>query len=119
MKKLIILVGLTFTFTLKAETYQRMPIMGLVPVKNMYASFKIFTPKYDKIILDCQSFINGMTFFHHKKIVREIKMVNYTDCGDVHDFIEQSKINKEPVCLEIEEESNTLNLSNSAASDCQ
>lgn len=119
MKQLIILVGLACTLTLKAETYQRVPITGLAPVENMYASFKIITSKFDKVILDCQSFINGMTFYQRKKIVREIKMINYTDCSDIHDFIEQSELNKQPICMEIEKESNTLNLSNLGAADCQ
>jgi hypothetical protein len=85
----------------------------------MYASFEVITPKYERVILDCQSFINGMTFYNDKKIVREIKMINYSDCSNVHDFIEQSKQNKKEVCMEIEVESNTLNLSNDEASACQ
>jgi hypothetical protein len=119
MKKVIILVGLLGAFTIQAETFQKMPVLGLVPVENMYASFEVLTPKYEKIILDCQSFVNGMTFYNNKKIVHEIKMVNYEDCSNVYDFISQSNQDKKPVCMEIGEEGSALNLSNDEASACQ
>jgi hypothetical protein len=119
MKKVIVLVGLVSAFNIKAETYQRAPILEIIPIDNMYASFEILTPKYDKVILDCQSFINGMTFYNDKKIVHEIKMVNYSDCSNVYNFIYQSKQEKKSICMEIEEESNTLNLSNDEAPACQ
>lgn len=119
MKKIIILVGLLSVFSVQAETYQKVAVTELVPLANMYAAFEIVTPKYEKIILDCQSFINGMNFYNNKKIVREIKMINYTDCNNVYDFISQSQEAKQPVCMEIEEESNTLSLSNDEAVDCQ
>ena len=119
MKKVIILVGLLSVFMVKAETFQRMPVLALVPVENMYASFEVQTPKYEKIILDCQSFVNGMTFYNNKKIVHEIKMVNYDDCTNVYDFISQSYLDKKTVCMEIGEESSALNLSNDEASACQ
>lgn len=119
MKKMIILVGLLSTLSIKAETYQRTPVLGLRPVDNMYASFEILTPKYEKIILDCQSYINGMTFYNNKEIVREIKMVNYSDCSNVYNFISQSQQDDKSVCMEIEEEGNSLNLSNDEESDCQ
>jgi hypothetical protein len=41
MKKVIILVGLLGAFTIQAETFQKMPVLGLVPVENMYASFEV------------------------------------------------------------------------------
>lgn len=116
---MIILVGLLSSLALKSETYQRIPVLGLAPIDNMYASFKILTPKYEKVILDCQSFIHNMSFFEHTKVVREIRMVSYNDCGDVYDFIEQSMVDKKPICMEVEEEGNTLNLSNDSAVDCQ
>lgn len=119
MKKVIVLVGLLSAFTIKAETYQKMPVLGLVPVENMYASFEIQTSKYEKVILDCQSFVNGMTFYNDKKIVHEIKMINYEDCSNVYDFISQSNQDKKPVCMEIGLKDSTLNLSNDEASACQ
>lgn len=119
MKKMIILVGLLSTIGIKAETYQRTPVLGLRPVDNMYASFEILTPKYERIILDCQSFINGMTFYKGEEIIREIKMVNYTDCSNVYHFINQSQQDDKAICMEIGEEQNTLNLSNDEESDCQ
>lgn len=119
MKKMMILVGLLSAFTIKAETYQRSPVVGMLPVENMYASFEVLTPKYDKVILDCQSFINGMTFYNNMKVVHDVRMVNYDDCNNVYDFISQSRAANKPICLEIEVQSNVINLSNDEASACQ
>jgi hypothetical protein len=119
MKKVIILVGLLSAFTIQAETFQRVQVTGLLPVVDMYAAFEITTPKYEKVILDCQSFINGMTFYNNKKTEREIKMVDYGTCEDVYDFISQSIQDKKSVCMEIGEEKNTLSLSNDEAAECQ
>jgi len=119
MKKVIILVGLTLSFSLRAESYQRSPISEFKEIENMYAAFEVVTPKYEKVILDCQSFIHGMNFYYEGQLVREIKMVNYSDCESVAEFIGQSLENHLPVCMEIEEESNALNFSNDEADYCQ
>lgn len=119
MKKMIILVGLMSSLLAKAETFQRTPVLGVIALDNMYAAYEVLTPKYEKIILDCQSFIHGMNFYNDSKIVREIKMVDYGNCENVYDFISQSKEENKSVCMEVAEESNTITLSNDEASDCQ
>jgi hypothetical protein len=119
MKKMIILIGLVFTFSATAGSIQRMTVTDMAPVEDMYASFEIVTPKYDKVILDCQSFINGMNFYKNKKIVHAIRMVDYDTCSNVYDFIDQSLKQKKAICMEIEEGSSSLNLSNDEASECQ
>ncbi|MDO9183308.1 MAG: hypothetical protein Q7U04_12920 [Bacteriovorax sp.] len=119
MKKLIIVVGLSGAFSVMAETYQRTPILGLAPQANMYASYEVITNKFEKVVLDCQGFINGMRFYNDKKLIREIRMVDYGTCEYLYDFINQSQKDNKAVCMEIEEESNSLNLSNNEVIDCQ
>jgi len=117
MKKVIVLVSLLVAFGLKAETYERTLVKRYIAVPNMDYSFEIKTSKYDKVILDCQSFVTGMNFYKNKKLVHGIYLDAYSDCPDMHTFITHSLTEKMPVCLEIETESNTLTVSNE--SDCQ
>lgn len=119
MKKMIILIGLIFTVSATAGSIQKMTVTDLLPVEDMYASFEIVTPKYEKVVLDCQSFINGMNFYKNQKIIHSIRMVDYDTCGNVHDFIGQSIQQNKAICMEIEEGNTTLNLSNDEASECQ
>jgi hypothetical protein len=117
MKKMIILVGFLMSFGLKAETYERTVVENYSPVQNMDYSFEIKSNKFDKVILDCQSFITGMSFYNDKKLVHGIYLDAYSDCPNMHNFITESIADHQPVCLEIELESNTLTVSNE--SDCQ
>ena len=119
MKKMIILVGLLSAFTIKAEDYARTPATELIPLENTYAMFEVKTPKFEKVILDCQSFINGMSFYNDQKKVYDIRMVDYETCKNVYDFISQSKSDKLDVCIEIDGEENSVNLSNESSADCQ
>ena len=114
---MIVLVGFLMSFGLKAETYERTVVENYSPVQNMDYSFEIKSNKFDKVILDCQSFITGMSFYKDKKLVHGIYLDAYSDCPNMHNFITESIAEHQPVCLEIELESNTLTVSNE--SDCQ
>lgn len=115
---MIILVGLLSAFALKAQTYDRTLMNDYVPVKSMDFAYEVKTSKFDKVILDCQSFITGMTFYNNKKVVHSIYLDAYGDCQDMHTFLNESKNTKTPVCLQVEVESNSLTVSNEEI-DCQ
>ena len=117
MKKMIVLVGFLSAFGLKAETFERTLVDDYTPVPNMDYSFEIKSDKFDKIILDCQSFITGINFYNDNKFVRGIYLDAYSDCPNMHQFITESISAKKPVCLEVEIESNSLTVSNEP--DCQ
>jgi hypothetical protein len=119
MKKVIVLVGLFISMAASAGTFQKTAVTELVPIQNMYAAFELVTPKYDQVLLDCQSFVNGLSFYKNKLKVHEVKMVNYSDCGEVYNFINQSLTDKEPVCLQLEDGKNAVSLSNDGPTDCQ
>ncbi|MGZ3786909.1 MAG: hypothetical protein ACXVLQ_00215 [Bacteriovorax sp.] len=118
MKKVIILVGLLTAFGAQAETYERTLVKDYIPVPSMDFAFEIKTSKFQKVILDCQSFVTGMNFYNDKKVVHSFYLDAYGDCQNMHDFIKGSKEKNLPVCLEIETESNSLTVSN-AGDDCQ
>lgn len=115
MKKLIFLVGLLGTIGLRAETRERAQVLDYTQVPNMEYSFEIKTSKFDKVILDCQSFITGMNFYNQDKVVHSIYLDAYSDCPNMHNFINESLNAKKPVCLEVED--STLTVSNDF--DCQ
>ncbi len=111
MKKVILLIGILTSFSLKAETFDRALIEDYVPIANMDFSFEIKTAKFEKVILDCQSFITGMNFYNNKKVIHSIYLDAYGECQNMHQYIVESMEKKLPVCLELETESNTLTVS--------
>ena len=112
MKKMIVLVGFLFAFGLKAETYDRTLVEGYTQVPGMDCAFEIQTPKFQKVILDCQSFITGINFYNDKKVVHSIYLDAYGDCQNTFDFISTSLGQNKPVCLEIATDTKTLTISN-------
>lgn len=118
MKKVIFLLGLSLAFAAHADTYERTLVEDYTPVPNMDYSFEIKTSRYNRVVLDCQSFVTGMTFYRDKKVVHSIYLDAYGDCQNVHGFIQESRANKLPVCLEVETENNVLTVSNDGE-DCQ
>lgn len=62
---------------------------------------KIFTPKYDFLVLDCMSFINEFSFFHNNSLERKIIVDSY-QCEAIQDFLMESiDLNKE-ACMRLE-----------------
>jgi|GEM_PF-775295 len=119
MKKAIFLLGLSLAFAVQAETIERNSMQDYKPVAHMDFAFEIKTSRYSRIVLDCQSFVTGMTFYQDKKVIRSIYLDAYGDCQNMHDFLQQSHNDKKPVCLEVETENNTLTVSNEAEDYCQ
>jgi hypothetical protein len=114
---MIVLVGLLGALTLKAESIDRVKMLDYIPVEHMNYAFEVKTSKFEKVILDCQSFITGMNFYNNKKVVHSIYLDAYGDCQNMHNFLMESKNSNIPVCLEVEGESRTLTVSNE--DDCQ
>ena len=116
MKKVIILVGLLAAFAVKAETVEKVLMEDYLPVEGRDFAFEIKTKKFDKVILDCGGFVGWMTFYRDGKIAHNIYLDTYSDCPNMHDFLNGSKENKKPVCMQVE--GNALTVSNREA-DCQ
>jgi hypothetical protein len=116
MKKLMVLVGIMVSFTLKAELVERALMEDYVPVADRDFAFEVKTKKFDKVILDCGGFVGWMTFYRSEKIVHNVYMDTYSDCPNMHDFLNGSKQDKKPVCLSVA--GNSLTVSNEE-SDCQ
>jgi hypothetical protein len=112
MKKLALFLVLMHVFALKAETVERTQVTDYSPIPFMDFAFEIKTPLYDKIVLDCQSFVTGMTFYQNQKVTHSFYLDAYGECQGVHELIMKSREKNIPVCLEVETETNTLNVYN-------
>ena len=115
---MIILVGFLAAFNLRAETYDKALVHGLRQVPGMDFAFEVKTNTFQKVILDCQSFVTGMNFYNDKKLVHSIYLDAYGDCQNMYTFISDSLKEKKAVCLQIEGSTNSMTVSNEAG-DCQ
>ena len=113
MKKLALFLVMMHAFALKAETYERTQITDYSPIPHMDFAFEIKTNNlYDKIVLDCQSFVTGMTFYQNQKVAHSFYLDAYGECQAMHELIVNSRQKDIPLCLEVETESSTLNVYN-------
>lgn len=110
MKKVIVLVGLLIAFGVKAETVERVLMEDYIPVEGRDFAFEVKTQKFEKIILDCGGLAGWMTFYRDGKIAHNVYMDTYFDCPNMHEFLNGSKENKKPVCLQVD--GNAITVSN-------
>lgn len=104
------------SLTAKADSIARMPILDITKTKYDYM-WEVKTEKYQKILLDCQGFIMGMSFYYNNQLERKIVMSDQA-CQEVYTFIKDSKDNQEPACMELDVDQNSLVFSRKAE-DCK
>lgn len=102
------MVGLLVSLTSisKADEFIKMPMQDLI-VTDMDYIYEIKTTKFDKVILDCQSFITGMNF-SNAGVVKSNVYLNMFECEEMVTFLLESKENSEPVCLGLDADNNQL-----------
>jgi hypothetical protein len=115
MKKLLILI---FFLGVQANgaTFILTPMLDYVPTNRSFV-YEIVTSKFQKVILDCASFITGIVFYN-RDIISFNFYLDAARCEDLHSFFQVSLTNKIPVCLEIETELPSLTLSRKSLGDC-
>lgn len=86
------------------------------PVSDREFAYEVKTKAFDKVILDCGGFLGWMSFYRDNKIAYNVYLDTYGDCPNMHDFLNNSKEQKIPVCLMVED--NNLTVSNEP-DDCQ
>jgi hypothetical protein len=100
----------------KAELISRMPVKDYVQT-NFDFMYEIKTDNYQKIVLDCQGFIKGMRFYYNDQEERLIYMDEEV-CDEANKFLSDSKVNGEPVCLELDADLNSI-LFSRKTTDCE
>lgn len=106
MKKLIILIGILASNGVFADLIAKMPMKDYVSTKFDYM-YEIKTDNYDKIILDCQGFVKGLYFYWGGSLERQIVMEEEL-CDYTNEFLTKSKAEKNPVCLELNADENSI-----------
>jgi hypothetical protein len=92
------------------------PMTNFLPTSRDYV-FEVSTHKFDKVILDCASFITGLVFYNNRKELFNFYLGG-DECQEMHDFLLDSHENKKFVCFEIEVEQKTLTISRKDFSEC-
>lgn len=117
MKKLIVLVGVLGAMAAQASSVVKMPLLDYQPTEN-YAMYEIKTLHYQKVVLDCQGFIHGMYFYNSDKYERQIAM-DEQDCDSLHEYLLDAHDKNKPVCLELNKDFNSLEVSETPLPDCK
>jgi hypothetical protein len=86
-----------------------MPVQDYVPT-DMDFIFEVKTNKFEKVILDCQSFITGMDFFEDGKVKYNVYLDMF-QCEEMHNFLADSKRDNLPVCIGLDGEGSSLMIS--------
>ena len=111
MKKLISMIGLLSLMTVAASAgeLQKMPMLDLINTDMNYI-FEIKTTKFDKVVLDCQSFITGMSFSNQEVEISNVYLDMFM-CEEMVTFLQESKRDNLPVCIGLNAEYNELYIS--------
>jgi len=100
MKKLIIAIGLlmaSIVTTVRASDIVKMPMNDIVSTDMDYV-FEVKTNKFDKVLLDCQSYITGMSFSNAGVLDSDIYLDMF-QCEEMVNFLKDSKKDNLPVCI--------------------
>lgn len=114
MKNLVLLTFLLFSFTTNAAT-ERVLMTDYVGT-DMDRMFEVKTNKFDKGILDCQSFIQGLTFYKDSQVVHSFYIDSF-ECEGLHDYLQSAKDNKVDICFELNGQS--LDIVESSFAECK
>ena len=104
MKKMISMIGLLISMTVVASAGEliKMPMHDLVSTDMDYV-FEVKTNKFDKVVLDCQSFITGMSFSNGGEMKSNIYLDMFM-CEEMVTFLQESKRDNLPVCIGLDDE---------------
>lgn len=104
MKKMISMIGLLVSMTVVAKAGEliKMPMQDLVSTDMDYV-FEVKTNKFDKVILDCQSFITGMSFSNGGVMKSDVYLDMFM-CEEMVTFFQESKRDNLPVCIGLDDE---------------
>lgn len=111
MKKMISMIGLLMSMTVVATAGEliKMPMQDLVSTDMDYV-FEVKTNKFDKVVLDCQSFITGMSFANGGVEKNNVYLDMFM-CEEMVNFLQESKRDQLPVCIGLDTDYNELVIS--------
>jgi hypothetical protein len=92
-------------------------MIDLLPTPRDYV-YEVQTDKFEKVILDCSSFITGLVFYNNNKEEYNFYLNGY-ECQEMYNFLFDSITSKKAVCFEIEHQKNQLTISRKNKMECQ
>lgn len=109
---MIVLIGLLMSVTSVATAGEliKMPMQDYFATPEMDYVYEIKTTKFDKVILDCQSFITGISFSNNGELKSNVYLDMFM-CEDLVQFLAESKKNEEPVCIGLDDEAQEIYIS--------
>lgn len=119
MKKAIVLISflMSWSFVGLAGEIIKTPMQDFQSVAGMDYVFELKTTKFDKVILDCQSFITGISF-SNQGILKSNIYLDMFMCEDVVNYMIESKNESLPICIGLDVEGNELYFSRET-SECK
>ncbi len=108
MKTQILSFLLLFSFTVGATENVRTSVTSLAETNRDFV-YELKTPIFKKVILDCASFITGLTFYEDKKILYNFYLDD-ENCQRMYDFITDTLKDQEVPCFEIDGTTGGLNV---------
>ncbi|MBC7715220.1 MAG: hypothetical protein H7177_17880 [Rhizobacter sp.] len=120
MKKMIVLIGIIMSVATFASAGEivRTPMLDYTPLPGMDYVFDVKTTKFDKVTLDCQSFITGIDFYNSNELQGHVPLDMFS-CEDLVTFLDDSKTNNEPVCIGLDAEEHQLFMSHDSVEECK
>jgi hypothetical protein len=105
------MIGLLMSMTVVVSAGEiiKMPMQDLISTDMDYV-FEIKTNKFDKVVLDCQSFITGMSFSNGGVMKSDVYLDMFM-CEEMVMFLQESKRDNLPVCIGLDGEYNELTIS--------
>lgn len=117
MKNMLILVGILGAFAVKAESVVNLPVLAYLPTQ-FELMHEIKTNQYEKVVLDCQGYVMGMYFYQNGKYERQIVMTEKS-CLEFDKFLVDTQEQHQPVCLELDRDSNSLDVTDKDLDECK
>lgn len=114
MKTIALLAILMTSTVLHADPIERTLMLDYVGT-DMDRMFEIKTSRYQKVILDCQSYMHSLDFYNKSALVRHYYL-DFEQCEDLHSYLTAAKEQMVSICFEIE--NGALNIVEADASEC-
>ena len=120
MKKMIVLIGLIMSVASLAQAGElvKMPVQDFSATSEMDYTYEIKTTKFDKVMLDCQSFITGITF-SNEGVMKSNVYLDMFMCEDLVTYLGESKRDNLPVCIGLDDENHELIITREEGDECK
>lgn len=98
---------MSITTVASAGELIKMPMQDYYATPDMDYVYEIKTTKFDKVLLDCQSFITGMSFSDNG-VQKSNVYLDMFMCEELVLYLSESKRDNLPVCIGLDDEAQEI-----------